>query len=134
MRTLIFVCSFLLMTTLAMAQSSSILRVTNYANNEIRVGAQTTTSAPPSCSVTITGSVDYAVPIYPSTTVDIPLGAGYPDPPTRPYVVGADFWTLGASSWQINDCAYPSCGGGTGYFTIVVTSCTPYLTEVEVYE
>ncbi len=132
MRTLIFVCSFLLMATLAMAQDC-FLKVINNTTHYINAGAETTTAGYGSCA-TVTGSATHGAPIAPGESVLIYLGtAVFPAPPIRPYRIGADDWAGGMASWQINTCWNPTCINSFGPFTIMlIAPCNDYVTEVSI--
>ncbi|MBL4649234.1 MAG: hypothetical protein JKY03_05835 [Aureispira sp.] len=133
MKKIIFLCSFLFISSLSFAQDCTLV-VTNMTGVEIEAGAQTTTATPNVCPPSISGSA--SVPsILDGTTTMILLGTVLPgDPPIRPFRIGASCVAGGicAVNWQINTCWNPTCVTNFGPFTITVTYCGDYETHVTI--
>lgn len=135
MKSLFFICTFLLLATYSFAQVDCYLMVTNSTGAPIIVGTQLTNSTANSCPITSMGSEMTPV-IADGATFSLYIGTvDDTDPFIQPYIVGAYYAADGSgSSWNTNACwgYYPACSGSDGPLVITYTSCGNAITTVNI--
>lgn len=131
MRTFIFLCSFLLMASLASAQMVECkVIISNTTSSSLEIGIRRTTEPLSTCPT----SVDDMTLIIPPGMTEVVIGTVHiTAAPIRPFIVGAALWpSLASPTWQVNQCWNPSCLDADGPLNINFTYCSPYETHVTI--
>lgn len=134
MKKIIFLCCFLLISSLSFAQDCTLV-VTNMTGAMVSVGAETTLSTPNMCPPVLWGAEGDPL-IASGATVTILLGTvALYAPPIRPFKIYANCLTGGSctGSWQVNTCWYSACiSNYINPYVITITYCSDYETHVTI--
>lgn len=132
MKTIILICSFLLVATWSSAQATDCkLVINNTTGSSLMIAVRRTTASPNICPPPVSDTSFVIPPGISNITigvVDLLL-----DPPVRPYIVGAALWpSMASASWQVNTCWNPSCISSAGPLNIIFTFCGDHETHVTI--